>query len=269
LPGSAFRRNVTRGGDNDPGLAELSNQPCQKALGGFGIAACLNQNVERVTVGVDGAPEPLLFTVDWNDNLIEVPFVSCSGAIPLDAIGKVATETVHPQPNSLSADNHAAFSQQIFNISITQGEAVIRPHGIGDDLTRETKTFQARHIRRNVHDYDLRQSKYPNNLAMPLPFMRYHNPLGRHVVLRRRKTLEDAKLMDRIAVNIHPRPGAAPGVFEGNAVRTPNFYDQAYDQVRLFTRAMKTRQKGTGFLGNLMMQRICSSIASGMVSRCP
>ena len=99
-----------------------------------------------------------------------------------------------------------------------------------------------------------------------LPFMRYHNPLGRHVVLRRRKTLEDAGMMDRIAVNIHPRSGAAPGIFERNAVRTPHFYDQAYDEVRQFTRAMKARQKGTGFLGSLMMQRICSSIASGMAT---
>ena len=99
-----------------------------------------------------------------------------------------------------------------------------------------------------------------------LPFMRYHNPLGRHVVLRRRKTLEAANLMDRIAVNIHPRPGAAPGVFERSAVRTPHFYDRAYEEVRLFTKAMKARQAGAGFLGNLMMQRICSSVASGMAT---
>jgi hypothetical protein len=99
-----------------------------------------------------------------------------------------------------------------------------------------------------------------------LPFMRYHNPLGRHVVLRRRSTLEKAGLMDRIAVNIHPQIGAAPGIFENNAVRTPHFYDQAYDEVRLFTRAMKARQAGTGFLGNLMMQRICSSVAAGIAT---
>ena len=103
-------------------------------------------------------------------------------------------------------------------------------------------------------------------ISRKLPFMRYHNSLGRHVVFRRRKTLEDAKLMDRIAVKIHPRPGAAPSVFDQGAVRTPHFYDQAYDQVRLFTQAMKARQGGTGFLGNLIMQRICSSVASGMAT---
>ena len=99
-----------------------------------------------------------------------------------------------------------------------------------------------------------------------LAFIRYHNPLGRHVVLRRRGTLEKAGLMDKIAVNIHPQPGAAPSIFENNSVRTPHFYDQAYDEVRQFTRAMKARQKGTGFLGNLMMQRICSSVAAGIAT---
>jgi len=103
-------------------------------------------------------------------------------------------------------------------------------------------------------------------IAKNLPFMRYHNPLGRHVVLRRRTTLENAGLMDRIAVNIHPRSGAAPGVFERSAVRTPGFYDRAYEEVGHFTKAMKARQAGTGFLGNLMMQRICSSVAAGMAT---
>ena len=113
---------------------------------------------------------------------------------------------------------------------------------------------------------DLEEALEVGEISHRLPFMRYHNPLGRHVVLRRRGTLEAAGLMDRIAVNIHPQPGAAPGIFEGNAVRTPHFYDQAYEQVRLFTQAMKARQKGTGFLGNLMMQRICSSVAAGMAT---
>lgn len=142
-------------------------------------------------------------------------------------------------------------------------------HDIRHDLRLSDNAF---FTDRSVADLDnftrdtLEEVLELGEISRKLPFMRYHNPLGRHVVLRRRKTLEDAKLMDRIAVNIHPRPGAAPAVFEQCAVRTPHFYDQAYDQVRLFTQAMKARKGGTGFLGNLMMQRICSSVASGMAT---
>ena len=96
-----------------------------------------------------------------------------------------------------------------------------------------------------------------------IPFMQFHNPLGRHVILRRRKTLEDAGLMDRIMVDIHPEQGTAPWIFDNLAVRTPDFYDQAYDEVDQFTRAMRKRKKGIGFLGILMMQRICSSMTAG------
>ncbi|WP_010510753.1 phospholipase D-like domain-containing anti-phage protein [Komagataeibacter europaeus] len=103
-------------------------------------------------------------------------------------------------------------------------------------------------------------------INLKIPFMRYHNPLGRHVVLRRRKTLEDNGLMERIAVNIHPEPRETPSIFEGNAVRTPHFYDLAYEQVSRFTGAMRARQKGTGFLGSLMMQRICSSVVAGIAT---
>lgn len=140
---------------------------------------------------------------------------------------------------------------------------------IREDLkVREDEFFTDRGLA-DLDDFtreDLAEVLEMGEIARKLPFMRYHNPLGRHVVLRRRKTLEEAGLMDRIAVNIHPRPSTSPAVFERGAVRTPHFYDRAYEEVQLFTKAMKARQAGTGFLGNLMMQRICSSIASGIAT---
>lgn len=141
--------------------------------------------------------------------------------------------------------------------------------GIREDLKLpEEDSFTDRSLA-DLDDFtrdDLEEVLERGEIARNLPFIRYHNPLGRHVVLRRRKTLEDVGLMERIAVNIHPRHSAVTGVFERGAVRTPHFYDIAYEEVRLFTRAMKARQAGTGFLGNLMMQRICSSVASGIAT---
>ena len=118
----------------------------------------------------------------------------------------------------------------------------------------------------NIEDgtrHELRDMLEEGESDRNIPFMQFHNPLGRHVILRRRKTLEDAGLMDRIMVDIHPEQGAAPGIFDDLAVRTPDFYDRAYDEVDLFTMAMRKRKMGIGFLGILMMQRICSSVAAG------
>ena len=63
-------------GDDNPWLAKLSDQPCQKARGGLCGAACLNQNVERVAIGVDRAPQPMLHAIDRDYNLIHVPLVA-------------------------------------------------------------------------------------------------------------------------------------------------------------------------------------------------
>lgn len=98
-----------------------------------------------------------------------------------------------------------------------------------------------------------------------LKFFQYHNPISRHVVLRRRKTLEDAGLMKPVGVEIWPNTSApAFLLFEGKAVRTSHEFDNAYDAVEAFTKALRKRSKGAGFMQNLLRQRICSSFAAGL-----
>jgi superfamily II DNA or RNA helicase len=99
-----------------------------------------------------------------------------------------------------------------------------------------------------------------------LPLLGQHNPLGRHVVLRRRKTLEEAGLMDRVAVDLWPQAGDAPALFADRAVITPHYYDLAYQAVEAFTQVMAQRVKAVGFMKTLLLQRICSSVASGLSS---
>lgn len=94
-------------------------------------------------------------------------------------------------------------------------------------------------------------------------FLKQYSPLYRHVVLRRRKTLEDADLLDKIAVNIHPNEYTPAGHFEGKAIPTDHTYELAYEQVEKFTAAMKERDKKPGFIAKLMLQRICSSYRAG------
>lgn len=99
-------------------------------------------------------------------------------------------------------------------------------------------------------------------------FLREHNPVVRHAVLRRRKTLEDAGLLERVGVSVHPNPeavaGAYPGVgFEGLGLLTNHPFDLAYQAAEAFTAALRHRTKAAGFMKTLLLQRICSSFASG------
>lgn len=101
-------------------------------------------------------------------------------------------------------------------------------------------------------------------------FFQRENPFIRHIVLRKRVTLEDAGLLPRIGVDVHPDRQLSREVhqfnslFEGKALRTSEDFRQAYAEARHFGKALAESGKGSGFMKNLMEQRICSSITAGL-----
>ena len=104
--------------------------------------------------------------------------------------------------------------------------------------------------------------------ALAPGFFREHNPVVRHTVLRRRRTLEDAGLLARVGVNVHPDPDAAPGTygqvsFDGLGLVTSHPFNLAYAASEAFSDALGKRSKAAGFMKTLLLQRICSSFASG------
>ncbi|HUZ94749.1 MAG TPA: phospholipase D-like domain-containing anti-phage protein [Edaphobacter sp.] len=104
--------------------------------------------------------------------------------------------------------------------------------------------------------------------ALAPGFLREHNPIVRHTVLRRRQTLENTGLLERVGVDIHPDPdtsaAAYAGVgFSGLGLLTNLPFDLAYQAAEAFTAALKKRTKAAGFMKTLLLQRICSSFASG------
>jgi DNA-binding Lrp family transcriptional regulator len=104
--------------------------------------------------------------------------------------------------------------------------------------------------------------------ALAPDFLQEHNPIVRHTVLRRRQTLEDAGLLERVGVDVHPDPNAPAtayaGVgFSGLGLLTNLPFDLAYEAAEAFTVALKRRTKAAGFMRTLLLQRICSSFASG------
>lgn len=104
--------------------------------------------------------------------------------------------------------------------------------------------------------------------ALTPGFLREHNPIVRHTVLRRRKTLEDAGLLEKVGVNVHPQ-SAAPATayagvgFSGLGLLTNHPFDLAYQAAESFTAVLKERTRAAGFMRTLLLQRICSSFASG------
>jgi superfamily II DNA or RNA helicase len=107
-------------------------------------------------------------------------------------------------------------------------------------------------------------------LVANAPFFQRENPFVRHVVLRKRTTLEEAGLLKRVGVDVHPDVNrvkdihAFNALFEGLAVRTDEHFREAYNEARQFGKVLGKRGKGGGFMKNLMQQRICSSLVAGI-----
>jgi hypothetical protein len=105
-----------------------------------------------------------------------------------------------------------------------------------------------------------------------LGFLQANNPVVRHVVLRRRKTLEEAGLMKPVAVEVHPildDPDRRSRIFfgpDGRAVETSASLREAFEEAEKFTKALMARSKGAGFLRSLLLQRICSSTRAGLAT---
>ena len=98
-------------------------------------------------------------------------------------------------------------------------------------------------------------------------FFRQFNPILRHVVLRKRKQLEDDGLLEKVGVYTHPIPENMASYqyrFVDLGIRTNTPFEVAYEQAEEFSRLLHQRTPSAGFMKTLMLQRICSSFASGL-----
>jgi SNF2 family DNA or RNA helicase len=100
-------------------------------------------------------------------------------------------------------------------------------------------------------------------------YFTHNNPIIRHTVFRKRQSLEESGLLEKIGVNIHPiltnnliKP--YPKInFSGIGLITNTPFDLAYQAALEFTSLLGERTKAAGFIKSLLLQRICSSFASG------
>lgn len=136
----------------------------------------------------------------------------------------------------------------------------------GDLKVKDHEFFTAK----PVVDLDpFTRAELQENIAVPadgLTYLQRHNPILRHTVLRKRATLEEMGLLDRIAVDIWPGDNEPLPVFDGLALRTSSEFDAAYAAAKDFVAALRHRATAAGFMQSMMEQRICSSIASGIAT---
>lgn len=134
---------------------------------------------------------------------------------------------------------------------------------IRDHLGLRPNDFNCSH---RFEDLDfLVQSMWLSECLLP-NFFEQNNPVIRHTVLRKRKQLEEDGLLEKVGVNTHPvlkKSHLYQSRFVGLGIPTNTPFEVAYGKAVEFSTLLHARTKTGGFMKTLMLQRICSSFASG------
>src|SRR6266700_454974 len=110
----------------------------QETLGGYLIAPFLDQDVQDDAVLVNGSPQPAAFAADLQGHFVQMPLVTGSRSSSTQPCSESRTELGAPLTDRLMADNDAALGEQILNVAEAEVETKVQPHGVRDDLGRET-----------------------------------------------------------------------------------------------------------------------------------
>lgn len=135
---------------------------------------------------------------------------------------------------------------------------------IRDYLAIDSESFFCAHQYEDL-DYMI-QNMWLSECLDP-QFFKENNPVLRHTILRKRKQLEDDGLLEKIGVNTHPLTrnlAQYQSRFVGLGIPTNTPFQVAYEKAEEFSRLLQSRTKAGGFMKSLMLQRICSSFASGL-----
>ena len=108
----------------------------------------LDQDVDHVTVLIDGTPQVLLLAIESPDeDLVQMPVVAKPSLSSLQFPGIVRTELLTPAPDGLIGHDDSPLGEKILDISKAQAEPMVSPDRIADDRGRKSIARS----KKNVH----------------------------------------------------------------------------------------------------------------------
>ncbi len=115
------------GDENARHIRQPLQETLEEAFRRPGVTAGLHKNVKHDAVLIDGPPEIMLFTVDPNEDFVQVPFVAGPGPAPTKIVREARAELQTPPPDALIRNKDAALRQEQLDISKAQAEYVVEP----------------------------------------------------------------------------------------------------------------------------------------------
>ena len=128
-------------GDPLPRRSPLSLQElAEKALSSSRVPAARDQNIQDVAVLVHRPPEIAALPADRDEDLIHMLDIAQPAMPTAQVPSKGGTEFATPHSDRLVGDCDTALGEKVFDIPEAEGEPMIEPHSVTDDLGWEAVT---------------------------------------------------------------------------------------------------------------------------------
>jgi hypothetical protein len=131
-------------GDEPAGFPTLAfNQAAEEPDRRVLVAAALHQNIDRIAILIDRAPQIVLCALNGDNRFIEVSGIA-QAALALFQFPRIRGAKLQaPLSNGFVGHDDAAFGEQFFHFTKAQAEAMIQPDGVTDDCGRKTMALVA------------------------------------------------------------------------------------------------------------------------------
>src|SRR3954453_11128196 len=124
--------------NNDARLGSCAPQQlAKKPHRGKPVPLRLHKDIQDDTILIDRSPQVMSDTVDLQEDLVQMPFITGPGTPSSKAIDILLAELVAPAPDRLVAEHHSTSRHHLFNIAKAHSEGEVEPDGMRDDLSRK------------------------------------------------------------------------------------------------------------------------------------
>ena len=121
--------------DDHPGHVAAALEPLpEDLLRRLLVPAALHQNIQPMTVLIDGPPEVMAFTVAAEKHLIEVPLITRPGTPAAYLVGLLVAKLAAPLPDGFIGHDHPTGAQECFDIAVAETAMEVQPDCVADDL---------------------------------------------------------------------------------------------------------------------------------------
>ena len=109
-------------------LQQLSHQFQRGLL----VSPALNQDIQHLSLAVDGTPQIHALAIDGDKHFVEMPSPIRAGARPSKLVCISQTEIHRPALDALIGNVYVALGEHIFDIAKAEGKPEIQPDGVLD-----------------------------------------------------------------------------------------------------------------------------------------